>query len=30
MIIVDQNRPAYCGGCMSACPIEALRLAASG
>jgi len=30
MIIVDQNRPAYIGGCMSVCPVKALRLAGNG
>jgi digeranylgeranylglycerophospholipid reductase len=27
MIIVDPNRCAYCGGCVSVCPVEALLLA---
>ncbi len=27
MITVDQSRCAYCGGCVSVCPVEALRLA---
>jgi digeranylgeranylglycerophospholipid reductase len=27
MIIVDRNRCAYCGGCVSVCPVEALTLA---
>ncbi len=27
MIIVDRNRCAYCGGCVSLCPVEALTLA---
>lgn len=27
MILVDRNRCAYCGGCVSICPVEALTLA---
>jgi digeranylgeranylglycerophospholipid reductase len=27
MVIVDQDRCAYCGGCVSVCPVEALTLA---
>jgi digeranylgeranylglycerophospholipid reductase len=27
MIVVDQGRCAYCGGCVSVCPVEALALA---
>jgi digeranylgeranylglycerophospholipid reductase len=27
MITVDRNRCAYCGGCVSVCPVEALTLA---
>jgi digeranylgeranylglycerophospholipid reductase len=27
MVIVDQHRCAYCGGCVSVCPVEALTLA---
>ncbi len=27
MIAVDQSRCAYCGGCVSVCPVEALTLA---
>jgi digeranylgeranylglycerophospholipid reductase len=27
MVIVDQDRCAYCGGCVSVCPVQALRLA---
>jgi digeranylgeranylglycerophospholipid reductase len=26
MVIVDQDRCAYCGGCVSVCPVEALTL----
>jgi digeranylgeranylglycerophospholipid reductase len=27
MILIDRNRCAYCGGCVSVCPVEALTLA---
>jgi digeranylgeranylglycerophospholipid reductase len=27
MVVVDQGRCAYCGGCVSVCPVEALTLA---
>ncbi len=27
MITIDRNRCAYCGGCVSVCPVEALTLA---
>ena len=27
MVLVDHHRCAYCGGCVSVCPVEALTLA---